>query len=518
MEEVKVRELPDKPVINTTDYVVVEDEDGTKIVQVKHFRSLVLNTLYFDSVEELKTSTDIALKEGDVCQTLGYYTPGDGGGARYVITYKPGAVEDGKLVHYLSYSDTLRAEIILDDKINVAQFGAKGDGKTDDTLAIQAAIDNSEGKVVEFIKDKQYVIRDSIKISKSFTMINGNSATIYPHYCDGLDIYYEHRVTSVTIKDLDFLCNLTNSAIKMSNAEDISIVNCNITGVSNTGIYLKNCLYVNIDRCELNGVNNSSLITLDGEATDEGFLSARAINVTKCKFNNFHKAINVIGTGVVNNDVNTLINLDSCYYFSTINNCYAIYLASPIEMMRITNNSVFTVDTFLYFGGASSGEISCSDLNCVSVNKVFDIGTSDGTLHLNGALNMNNVTTVFVNMSGKLHSNIMWNINNFSTVPTGELFDTVAPYQYNESGYSIANSTLTLREVRNLHVDWNSSTNNLNTINNGIKGQLLYIKSSTNKSILAVSNKIILSDSSIQLNPYKGILLKYDGLKWVQIQ
>jgi hypothetical protein len=190
--------------------------------------------------------------------------------------------------------------------------------------------------------------------------------------------------------------------------------------------------------------------------------------------------------------------------------------------LLVQRDTLINANTFLYFGAGSGGDISCRDLDCSYIRHVFDICTSNGTLHLDGALNTRSVNSVFVNMSGKLHSNIIWSDIEkgayFSGVPTGELFDAVPPYQYAEYGYNIIESSLDLREVRNMHVDWYSSKNNIDDIFRGIKGQLLYIKSSTNKSIIAVPNKIILSSPSIQLGPYKGILLKYDGLKWIQIQ
>ena len=120
-------------------------------------------------------------------------------------------------------------------------------------------------------------------------------------------------------------------------------------------------------------------------------------------------------------------------------------------------------------------------------------------------------------MLGKLQSNIMWDLiptgASFKNTPIGELYDNIYPIQYSDiqKGYSIANSKLTLREVRNMHVDWSSSTNNLTEIANGVKGQLLYIKSSTNKSIITSDN------ISVQLGQYNGILLKYNGTKWVPI-
>ena len=235
MEEIKVRELPDKLSISASDYVPVEDEDGTKKVLVKHFRSLVLNSLYFDNVEELKNSTHVGLKEGDVCQTLGYYKPGDGGAAKYLITYNPASIEDGKLIHYLSYSDTLRAELIKEDYINVHQFGAKGDGSTDDTSAIQVAIDNFN--VIEFNSNGVYVTREPLSINKPTVTLNGNGATLYPHYVNGIEVI---STDDTIIDHLDFNCIRASSAIYSYNSKNVNILDCNIQyGIKNNSINSK---------------------------------------------------------------------------------------------------------------------------------------------------------------------------------------------------------------------------------------------------------------------------------------
>ena len=91
---------------------------------------------YYNSVADMKADTK--LKVGDMAITLGYYEANDGGGAEYKIVN--GEYEDdGGSIHELS--NGLFAELIINNKVSVKQFGAKGDDQHDDTQAIQNSID-----------------------------------------------------------------------------------------------------------------------------------------------------------------------------------------------------------------------------------------------------------------------------------------------------------------------------------------------------------------------------------------
>ena len=85
-EERLVRELPEKSEIELTDYLVLEDLDGTKLGLVSSLRALMMQNLVFKTVEDMKSSD---VHDGDYCITLGYHTPGDGGAAIYMIVYEP---------------------------------------------------------------------------------------------------------------------------------------------------------------------------------------------------------------------------------------------------------------------------------------------------------------------------------------------------------------------------------------------------------------------------------------------
>ena len=127
-------------------YVKLENQDGTYSDSIPLSvdsdyidinGTTLTNTLnkkpyYYSTVANMKADTK--LKAGDMVITLGYHSENDGGASKYVIK----ASSDK---YYETLSNNLKAELIIEDRINVKQVGAYGDGVHDDTAAMEAAWD-----------------------------------------------------------------------------------------------------------------------------------------------------------------------------------------------------------------------------------------------------------------------------------------------------------------------------------------------------------------------------------------
>jgi hypothetical protein len=89
--------------------------------------------LTFSSVEEL--SRDTSLEAGAIARTMGYYKPGDGGSAEYLIRRGKPDFPEGAIV----LKEDLYASLINTDSVSYKMFGAVGDGRSDDGVQIKMA-------------------------------------------------------------------------------------------------------------------------------------------------------------------------------------------------------------------------------------------------------------------------------------------------------------------------------------------------------------------------------------------
>ena len=258
---------------NYFDNLDVQEEINNKLddmVEAGTLQEIITNYINstalwcFDSVSDMQSATNLI--NGSFAKTIGYYSANDGGGAVYKITDTASA-----LVHQETLSGGLYATLIIEESVNVKQFGAKGDGTTDDTTIIQEAINKSYNKLI--IPKGTYMV-SHLTIDKTFNLSgisreisiiksipNNTAGSIIELTNDGLTktevsnlCIHGNRTNNVnTINGMILWCDDVVTD-RYTNLHDLQVKSC--TGY---GIYLKKTIGNN-DMKELR-LNNIEIAT-----------------------------------------------------------------------------------------------------------------------------------------------------------------------------------------------------------------------------------------------------------------
>lgn len=129
------------------------------------------NILVFNNIEEMKASNKI--KAGYTLRTQGFYTAGDGGGANYLVINNIDE-EDIDEATLISLKKELYAKLLIEDHVNVKQFGAKGDGEADDTNCLQLCFNYvKDGCVI--MPAGTYKTNDALIVDKGMKLFGYNA-------------------------------------------------------------------------------------------------------------------------------------------------------------------------------------------------------------------------------------------------------------------------------------------------------------------------------------------------------
>lgn len=138
--------------------------DGKKYISLKQRYDAIdaetasLERRILKNVAKLKSSP---FKVGEYVTTLGYAETDDGGSGDYIIHNQVGKPVD------IVLTGGLKAQLVSTETITPLQFGAKGDGVTDDTL-IFAAIEASYTDKVVDLKGKTYAVSPPLPLKNKY--------------------------------------------------------------------------------------------------------------------------------------------------------------------------------------------------------------------------------------------------------------------------------------------------------------------------------------------------------------
>ena len=225
--------------------------------------------LAYNTVAEMKQATNLV--NGSFAETYGFYNVGDNGGAKYKIrTVTNDDVIDEMTIIALA-DDYLIAELVLEDTMNVNQFGASSQN-TNNAPNIQKAIDTCSTII---LNNETYNITSGLIINKPCKIVGNNNTrslnapTLYGENMAIISIYT--TITGVILENFNIKSNYerdsavtSNGIYCANNTYHLTFRNIQVSHCKN-GILVSqtwNLLMENVitDTCD-NGFNSAGTVT-----------------------------------------------------------------------------------------------------------------------------------------------------------------------------------------------------------------------------------------------------------------
>ena len=257
------------------------DEGAVVEIVVKTMGTNKIRIKHYNSVSSMKIDTTI--ENANMVHTLGYYEVNDGGAADYIVREKTeNDVEDNGSIHFLD--NGLVAELIIEDGVNVEQFGAKGDGVNDDTEAIQKALDS--GFKVVLNPKKKYMFSKTLNITKPI-ILEGNYADL-TYTGTETGIYFNAENIESHKRDMGIVNNIMlhspngDKAIDWNYAIKTVLRNIKIYDFKHYGIYFKTPGYESrFENIYLVARKTNNTVGIYGNIADMDFGALYGMNVEK---------------------------------------------------------------------------------------------------------------------------------------------------------------------------------------------------------------------------------------------
>ena len=360
----------------------------------------------FDTVADMKEATNLI--DGSYAETLGFNEINDGGSNLYKIrTVTTGDDVDEKNI--IAITDTLIAvKIDTSTEINVKDFGATGDGTTDDTAAIQYCINKFVHRTI-YIPDGKYLISSplsiksgndyqvNIKMSENAILFsNTNIDSLieigktyggeWSRYEEGNKVHIEGGLLDCT--------NIKYGIYSNSDQKGSVFSNLNMINIDRYGIYCDRGTHSNmssdarIANCNLNGTSSDS----SNECTGI-YLYSTDNTIDNIVMLRMKTAFEIIGGG------NKISNIHVCTAWedSISDNDFNNTIAFKYTNANYENLSNIYLDTYA-IGFSLNG-----DYNLINISNVVQYYWYAGNT---------NIKTKFIDINTTISSNNRIYINN----------------------------------------------------------------------------------------------------------
>lgn len=253
--------------------------DSTKVLSAKQgkvLKDLVdVNTTkinkkpyYFDTVADMKAYN---LSAGDMAITKGYYSANDGGGAEYNIVSTTSNYSE-------TLNNNLKAEIIINEKINILQLGAKAITGFDNADIIQEVINISKSKYTIEIPAGTFEISKGLEVtSGSINMVGCGSNS-------AIKLISETEKVLLNLKDNTTFNKFENIFFDGDNKVHTGL---RISGNSLNSTYTRPNWKNEFDYCQFRNFNIGLILTSDRDVLDGTQINFASENLfLHCKFKN----------------------------------------------------------------------------------------------------------------------------------------------------------------------------------------------------------------------------------------
>jgi len=257
--------------------------------------------------------------------TLGYYTASDGGENTFQWNNSSVLSDNGGTIIAVTGVATGRW-ISTSSTVNLKQFGAKGDGTTNDTAAVAAAIATTKPV---FIPTGTYILTSNLVLNSNQQLYGEGTGSILKAGADGLrDLVGINGKTNVTVSNfkIDGGGQTTNVFTGFKYCFGVTVYNSSNITIEN----------LTIDKCGIARSGSNATIQDDNLWGGMGIIVGARSGVVKnviirnCRITNIASGGNIVGDGIYIEGYNTdlaivpeNIVIENCYVENVGRNCYS---------------------------------------------------------------------------------------------------------------------------------------------------------------------------------------------------